>query len=222
MGDKILSFLAGNLWANRRTVKIFLQSLVRWNKTIRISCAYLFRIKYENRYLLIKGNRIDQYQPVGGVYKYYSSFEPLKNKMEITDEREVEFFEDGDLRIYTKGKHIRDYLNWFSSKENREVTVHRELLEELGSNNQFNNDLMSMARVEFIKQIRESITYSKHFKCDEIKIFDIFEIDIPEYLLNEIIKKENIILVGQEEIERECTNWDKKSRKIAMSAKYIL
>ncbi|MGF3141219.1 hypothetical protein ACQV2S_00945 [Facklamia sp. P13064] len=206
----------------KKRVKIFTQSLLRKNKTIRISCAYLFRIKFENKYLLIKGNQIDQYQPVGGVNKYYESFQPLKNTMEITDEKEVNFYEDRDLRIYTKGKYIPGYLNWFASKKNHEVTVHREFLEELGSFNEFNGELLSKTRIEFIKQIEEPITYSKHFKCDEIKIFEIFELGIPMKQLEEISNRKNIVLVGEEEIERECTNLDGKSRKIAVTAKYVL
>lgn len=222
VGDKILSFMAGNLWVNRKNINIFLQSLRRKSKTIRISCAYIFRIRCENKYLLIRGNRIDQFQPVGGVYKYYDSFKPLKNKMEITDEKEINFFDDGDLRIYTKGKHIPAFLKWFDSRENREVTVHREFLEELGSNNECNSELLNNTKIEFIQQIKEPITYSKHFKCDEIKIFDIYELNIPMHQMDKIIKKENTVLVGEEEIERECTNLDGKSRKIAMTAKYIL
>ena len=37
---------------------------------VRISFAYLFRIKIGNQYLLVKNERgTDKYQPVGGVYK---------------------------------------------------------------------------------------------------------------------------------------------------------
>src|SRR5690625_659748 len=83
----IITWLA----TNRKRVKISIQSLFRWNKEIRISCAYLFRIKYEDKYVLIQGNRINQYQPVGGVYKYYDSFKSIKESLEITDEQEPNF-----------------------------------------------------------------------------------------------------------------------------------
>ena len=69
-----ITFLAATIYHNRLRIKIFSQSIMRWNKNIRLSCAYLFRIKYNGKYLLVKGNRIDQYQPIGGVYKYYASF----------------------------------------------------------------------------------------------------------------------------------------------------
>lgn len=217
-----ISFVAGTLWANRKRAKIFFQSVIRKNKEIRISCAYLFRIKSEEKYLLIKGNRISQYQPVGGVYKYYDSFRFLKENLEITDEQETGFFEDSDLRIRTKGKHLLKFLDWFDSRENREVSVNRELIEELGKNGDFNDQLLRTTKVEFIKQIKESITYSKHFKVDEIKIFDVFDLDIQEELLKRIINQEDIVLVAKEDIEKECFYKDGKSRKIAMTAKYIL
>jgi hypothetical protein len=38
---------------------------------IRISFAYLYRIKVDDRYFLILNNRSEKYQPVGGAYKFY-------------------------------------------------------------------------------------------------------------------------------------------------------
>lgn len=171
---------------------------------------------------MIKGGRIDQYQPIGGVYKYFSSFKYMKEKLKITDEQEPSFYEDNDLRIRTKGKYIIKFINWFDTRKNREVAVNREFIEEIGIAEEFNNDLLRETKVEFIKQIREEITYSKHFKVNEIKIFDVFDLAIPDELLKEIIKQENIELVGKEDIEKECVDIDNKSRKISMTAKYTL
>lgn len=126
------------------------------------------------------------------------------------------------MRVRTKGKYILNFIDWFDSKENREVSVNREFIEEIGINDEFNNQLLSKTKMEFIKQVKEPITYSKHFKVDEIKIFNIFELDIPEDLLSKIIQQEDITLVGKDDIEKECILTDFKSRKIAMTAKYIL
>lgn len=214
----IITWLA----TNRRRVKISFQSLFRWNKEIRISCAYLFRIKHEDKYVLIKGNRIDQYQPVGGVYKYYDSFKSIKDSLDITDEQEPSFYENKDLRIRIKGKNILKFLDWFDSKKNREVLVNREFIEEIGLNDDLNQLLIRNTKFEFIKEIKEPITYSKYFKIDEIKIFDIFDVEISKAILDEIIKRDNIQLISKDDIEKECVFFDDKSRKIAMTAKYIL
>lgn len=214
----IITWLA----TNRRRVKISFQLLFRWNKEIRISCAYLFRIKHEDKYVLIKGNRIDQYQPVGGVYKYYDSFKSIKDSLDITDEQEPSFYENKDLRIRIKGKNILKFLDWFDSKKNREVSVNREFIEEIGLNDDLNQLLIRNTKFEFIKENKEPITYSKYFKIDEIKIFDIFDVEISKAILDEIIKRDNIQLISKDDIEKECVFFDDKSRKIAMTAKYIL
>lgn len=52
----IIGVLASTIFHNKRRIKIWYQSLLRWNKNIRLSCAYLFQIKHNDRYLLIKGN----------------------------------------------------------------------------------------------------------------------------------------------------------------------
>ena len=40
-----ISYLAATIFHNRLRIKIWLQSLLRWNKNIRLSCAYLFQNK---------------------------------------------------------------------------------------------------------------------------------------------------------------------------------
>ena len=105
-----ITYLSATIFHNRLRIKIWLQSILRWNKDIRLSCAYLFQIKQNGKYLLIKGNRIEQYQPVGGVYKYYNSFNEVKSKLELKDESERHFYENGDLRLITKGRYLVKFL----------------------------------------------------------------------------------------------------------------
>ena len=46
--------------------------LIKKTDYIRISFAYLFRIKINGQYLLVKNERgTGKFQPIGGVYKYY-------------------------------------------------------------------------------------------------------------------------------------------------------
>ena len=68
-------------------------------QNIRFSIAYLYRIKIDDQYLLIKGNRIEQFQPIGGVYKYYESFLSLKELYEVKSDNPQNFCEGNDLRI---------------------------------------------------------------------------------------------------------------------------
>ena len=86
-----ICFLIGVFVANYRRIGLFVKSLIHWNKDIRFSIAYLYKIKIDNKYLLIKGNKIEQLQPVGGVYKVYSSFNVIERKLNINFENERGF-----------------------------------------------------------------------------------------------------------------------------------
>ncbi|EQC72480.1 MULTISPECIES: hypothetical protein [Streptococcus] len=217
-----ITFLASTIFHNRLRLKIYYQSLIRWNKNIRLSCAYLFRIRYNNKYLLIRGNRIDQYQPIGGVYKYYDSFNGLKENLELKDESESHFYENGDLRLVTTGKHLVKFLDWFDTKKNREITVIRELIEELEPSGISIENLIKQSQVEYLKTVKEPITFSTHFQMDELKIFEIFEVKIPKEVLDDVLKSEHYLPVKAEYIEKFCFTKDGLSKKISATARYIV
>lgn len=217
-----ITFLASTIFHNRLRLKIYYQSLIRWNKNIRLSCAYLFRIRYNNKYLLIRGNRIDQYQPIGGVYKYYDSFNGLKENLELKDESESHFYENGDLRLVTTGKHLVKFLDWFDTKKNREITVIRELIEELEPSGISIENLIKQSQIEYLKTVKEPITFSTHFQIDELKIFEIFEVKIPKEILNDVLKSEHYLPVKAEYIEKFCFTKDGLSKKISATARYIV
>ena len=217
-----ITFLASTIFHNRLRLKIYYQSLIRWNKNIRLSCAYLFRIRYNNKYLLIKGNRIDQYQPVGGVYKYYDSFKGLKENLELKDESESHFYKNGDLRLVTIGTHLVKFLDWFDTKRNREITVIRELIEELEPSGISIENLIKQSQVEYLKTVKEPITFSTHFQMDELKIFEIFEVKIPKEILDDVLKSEHYFSVKAEDIEKFCFTKDGLSKKISATARYIV
>ena len=217
-----ITFLASTIFHNRLRLKIYYQSLIRWNKNIRLSCAYLFRIRYNNKYLLIRGNRIDQYQPIGGVYKYYDSFNGLKENLELKDESESHFYENGDLRLVTTGKHLVKFLDWFDTKKNREITVIRELIEELEPSGISIENLIKQSQVEYLKTVKEPITFSTHFQMDELKIFEIFEVKIPNEILDDVLKSEHYLPVKAEYIEKFCFTKDGLSKKISATARYIV
>lgn len=192
----LITYLAATIFHNRLRIKVWLQSLLRWNKNIRLSCAYLFRIKQDDKYLLIKGNRIEQYQPVDGVYKYYDSFNELKMNLELKDESKSRFYEYGDLRLITKGRHLVKFLDWFDTKKNREVTVIRELIEELQPAEISVEKLIKNVQIEYLKTIKEEIKFSQHFQMDEQKIFNIYEAKISSDMLDIISSSNRYCLVS--------------------------
>ena len=173
-----ICFLIGIFAANYRRIGLFVKSLIHWSEDIRFSIAYLYKIKIDDKYLLIKGSKIEQLQPVGGVYKVCSSFSTIERNLNIIFENERDFYEKEDLRFCTKGKNISKVLNWFDSRKNREVAVYREFYEEIIKNNILPIEVLSSMRIEFLKQIKPKMAYSKHFKKNEILLFDIYQMNI--------------------------------------------
>ena len=99
--------------------------------------------------------------------------------------------------------------------------------EEIIKNNILPIEVLSSMRIEFLKQIKPKMTYSKHFKKNEILLFDIYEIHLPdEYtdMIRKYVKEENdlIKLVDREDIEKECVDIRGKSFKIGAHSQYII
>ena len=200
-----------------------------WKKEIRVSIAYLFQIKINGKYLLIKGNRIDQFQPVGGVFKMLPSFKDIKRNYEITDDDRMPIDETSkdDLRIRVQGKHLVKLLSWFYSRKNREVGVHREFYEEMIKTGILEVDSLRNFTPEYCKTVNTNIRYSKHFKCKEILIYEIYVIDLTEQEEQQIIEYVNAnphkaILASQDDITKECIVLDGFSKKIGEHANHII
>ena len=225
----ILSFFVGAAlsWiiSNKDILKIGFDSIIHWNQEYRISISYLFKIIIDNKYLLIKGNHIEQYQPIGGVYKYYESFKDNFNKWGVRNENEEAFYEENDLRIYVKGKYLCKIIKWFETMQNREFSVDREFVEELISTDILDYDALYNAKFEFLRRQNSGVHVSSHFKCREVIIYDIIEaklrIQDMDLLINKCKTDAQILLADYESIERECVLIKGKSCKIGTHAKYI-
>lgn len=176
---------------------------------VRFSIAYLFRIKVDNKYLLIEGNRINQYQPVGGVYKYYDSFKDKLNKWGVVsdDNIPIDQTSDNDLRVKVPKKNVIHFIEWFESGENREACVFREfneeILKEIPNEAYLFHDSFCP---EFIRRDISDIQFSEHFQCYEVLIADIFDIKLnleQEVALKELAEQnENFRLCTYDEIKR--------------------
>ena len=160
----------------------FFQYKTKYKETeIRLSVAYLIRIKAtKNKYLLVKNSKIpNQFQPVGGVYKY--------NDLGKEFLREINFRQDdgyivtenslNDLRIRIKGKYVSRFITWFKAKKGREVTAYREFKEELIDSNILDSNIFneSNVRLDYKRRSIGKLKFSDHFQCEEILIRDIYE-----------------------------------------------
>ena len=126
----ILQFLK-----NIKNLPLYFQTqILHRKKKIRISIAYLFRIKVDGKYLLIKSSRRNYFQPVGGAFKTLPSSKQIFEKLNIESDKLIETekgIAKGDLRVFTKGVNVIDFIKWFNSKKDRETSPWREFCEEL-------------------------------------------------------------------------------------------
>lgn len=188
--SNFFSFILGStipfLYRYRKTFKIrfqlFYLKYFQKEKLIRFSISYLFRIKLNGKYLLIKGNRIEQLQPIGGVYKYYDSFKNFIREWDIKDDSgfPIDETSKNDLRVRVPISYTLKMIEWFQTKKNREFCVFRELHEELLSNDFFKDKDLKDLSIEYIKTDIQPIKYSEPFKINEILIADIFELNLTQ------------------------------------------
>lgn len=213
--------LTGIIYIKRREIKIRFQSLLRFNKEIRLSYAYLYRIKFNNKYLLIKNNKIPEFKPLGGVFKYYSSFKNNMEEWKIKNDSVKNFYSDGDIRQIIKGKKLSAYIKWFDSRKNREVTVIRELVEELDLKQEIIYDILLNSEIEFIRQVKEPIKFSVYFQMEEQKTFEVYEVRFPGNINYQLFDSENFVLVNNEDLKRLKVDYNGVSYNLAETVKYI-
>lgn len=103
-------------------------------KSIRFSCAYLFRIKVDDDYLLVKDEQgRGLFQPVGGVYKYTDdSFFSELQAVQCTRFGNTSDL-DSDLRIIVPREKVKRFESWYRKEQGRETpeNLYREFREEI-------------------------------------------------------------------------------------------
>lgn len=124
-----------NVLQNIRQLKLLIQTRVLLRNTeVRLSIAYLYRIKVGDQYLLVKNRSRNYFQPVGGVFKTLPGSEKIFEELGVRPDRLIQT-EQGiaknDLRLHVLGKNVIDFFSWFDSKQDRETSPWREFCEEL-------------------------------------------------------------------------------------------
>ncbi len=196
---------------NINRLRFFFQTQVLLrNKEVRLSIAYLFKIKVDNKYLLVKSRRRNYYQPVGGAYKTLPGSEKIFEKLNIKPDRLVETSHGvakNDLRVYMKGVNVIEFLEWFNSREDRELSPWREFYEELIS-----TKILPWKPFRYIDYKFRGIVKSPIINMDSggkgmflFEIYDLVINDEQKPVLQELIKngnKEEYIWVDDYLIQR--------------------
>ena len=202
------------------------------NQFIRISISYLFRIKVGQQYLLIHSERFPVFQSIGGVYKRFTSSTTLFQKLEIVDD-DLVLIDDvsrDDLRIRVKGVHLIEFMNWFNSGKDREISPWREFYEELIRPGYLPSELFPYIFYHHIKRYEHPLRYSAHARSNELLIADIFELELNTAQMESLQRlyeskatTDKLLWVDEERIYRRGSHPGEKSTyEISLHSSWII
>lgn len=152
---------------------------IKEDTIIRISFAYLYRIKIDNKYLLVKNERkTGKYQPVGGVYKFNDNEKlELKNRFKVIDDDKIPIDESSrdDYRLRIANKYLRKMVKRFDDKAQRERidNIGREFKEELIEKGILN---WKQITYRFCGRHMTELKFSQHFQIYELLLADVVEL----------------------------------------------
>ena len=146
---------------------------------VRVSFAYLYRIKVGNKYLLIKNDRgTGKYQPIGGVYKILGNEKlNLKKLYNVMDDDKIDIDESSrdDYRFRIENKHLRKFMCRFDKTNEREQihNLGREFKEEL-----IEKGIVNWNRISYRYCGRHisNFRFGEHFQCYELLLADVVEL----------------------------------------------
>jgi hypothetical protein len=164
-----------------KTMKLIYESNTTHSKDhVRVSIAYLFRIKIDDRYLLVKGRRINQYQPVGGVYKCSpNEVHDLFTKLDVREDKAmpIDIHSRDDLRVRVLGKNLFAFVKWFMSEKSRETTQQREFREELVDPG-FLSKAFDTIDPRYLYTVWRPLTYSPHTQATELMVYQVYSLNL--------------------------------------------
>ncbi len=186
--------------------------IMKYNKEIIVTVSYLFRIKVDEKYLLVYNSKYDMemYQPVGGKYKIFSfGYEKLKElgvNFKGDDQMDKDKSTENDIRGIILGKNIFKFIEWFESGKGREISVEREFREELIQSKILDIKVFPYANVVFCDSKIFYKNEDPYHKKPIFKYFEVFDIKLndqqTDFIRNLSDKKEKkYIKLSEREIK---------------------
>lgn len=223
----VISIIFDSIDTSGQGIRLWFQHIKYYNSNIRLSFSYLFRIQVNDKYLLVKGNRLkNQFQPVGGVYKYYEEAKPFLEGLEFfPDTKMKNHKETDDIRINIKGKYLIKFVNWFLEMKDREYDPYREFKEELLDTGYLPIEEFGTIKYRKTNVHNNGVEHSIHLDCNEFVYADIFELKLTNKqldLLEDAVKqhKDVLCLATIEELRTEC--YDGIEKNIGNNAKWLI
>ena len=166
--------------SNIRNLRLFWKTYVVYrNQHVRLSISYLFRIRVNDKYLLVKNRKGNYYQLVGGAYKTLPGFEKIQEKYCIEPDRKFKTcsgIAKGDLRFTLPGKFVVSIIKWFQSREDRETSQWREFCEELLTTGILDKHIFRYIDFKYVTTLQTPIKKAKNIDCQEVLIYEIFDL----------------------------------------------
>lgn len=143
---------------------------------IRVSIAYLYRIEVDGQYLLVKGKRINQYQPVGGVRKFYPGAQSTFRQLNVRSDANlaIDDINRNDLRVILPAKNLLEFLDWYQTEHDREICQQREFREELITPGYLSPAVFADFTPQYLYTV-PTFHYSQHFQCWELLYHEVYE-----------------------------------------------
>lgn len=179
----VCSLLAKNDWETTQK-ELEKEGKLQDETIIRISFAYLFRIKIDGKYFLVPNSRTGKYQPVGGAYKfneeeanYLSANIPVEND----DCVPVDKITKRDYRLLVKNKDLRTFIKRFNKTSNREniEDLSREFVEEIFVSGILKQNVFGNLTYKYCGRHMTNIEETV-FRSFEILLADIVEVRLTD------------------------------------------
>lgn len=178
----LLALIAETAVSNRKRLILLVYSM--WlglrKQRVRFSMSYLYLIRIEDKYLLVKNNNFSHYQLVGGKYKLLEGTRSLlQEEFDAIDDPKLPnkgLMKDDFALFIPAGKAIK-FLDWFNEGKNREVNHWREFYEELiqGKAQLLDRDKFPYINYNFCGRVQTPIKRTPGWDCYEILQYDILE-----------------------------------------------
>ncbi|GGC15900.1 SMODS-associated NUDIX domain-containing protein [Dyadobacter sediminis] len=179
----LLTFIITATVTNFKRLKLALHLtwLSIFNKRIRFSMSYLYLIKIDDKYLLVKNFNFGHYQLVGGKYKRFDRTQSiLQNDFKAIDDLKLKNsggMKD-DFALFVPARKALKFIDWFNSGKDREISHWREFYEELieGKSSVLSQKNFKYVNYYFKGTLTTPIHRTPGWNCNEILQYDILEL----------------------------------------------
>lgn len=149
------------------------------NQHVRFSMSYVYRIKVNDKYLLVKNSTWNHYQLVGGKYKRLALTQKILNDFDAVDDLKMPTngLKKDDLAVFVPGKNAIKFIDWFNSGKDREISHWREFYEELidGKGKLLDQKIFPYIHYNFRKSVITPLKRASNWDCWEILQYDVLD-----------------------------------------------